>query len=56
MHDITSSEEESKKYKQRQKRSNGLTALNYLKAEFGQYTIAGCLFYGHVPAPKRGCH
>ena len=31
-HDITSSETKSKKYKQRQKRSNGLIASNYIKA------------------------
>ncbi len=31
---ITSSETKSKKYKQRQKRSNGLTALNYVKADW----------------------
>ncbi len=30
---ITSSEKESRKYKQRQKRSNGLYPLNYLKAD-----------------------
>ncbi len=35
-HDITSSETKSKKYKQRQKRSNVLTALNYLKAGLSQ--------------------
>ena len=29
---ITNSEKKSKKYKQRQKRSNGLYPLNYLKA------------------------
>jgi len=31
---ITSSETKNKKYKQRQKRSNGLYPLNYLKADW----------------------
>jgi hypothetical protein len=46
---ITSSEKENKKYKQRQKRSNGLTAFNYLKADWANTpklttsTMAICL-------------
>jgi len=44
---ITSSETKSKKYKQRQKRSNGLYPLNYLKADLANTpSLVPFLFVG----------